>query len=158
MLWACKTSNTWAGDCLAQNVELGKDFTLADYQIHQAAVNMPPHQPKNVTWMISKMEPSWIEPINVTNCPNQVHESQHNHVLTGVTADQKGSQRGERNSFAASFRSRGTDTGRLFLLDPEVVAARSEKLSVIHTDNSLEFYPGLCRLVLESGQVNPIPI
>ena len=85
-----------------------------------------PHQPKNVTWMISNMEPSWIEPINVTNCPNQVRESQHNHVLTGVTADQKGSQREERISLAASLRSRGTDTGRLFLFDPEVVPARSE--------------------------------
>ena len=82
-----KTKSSWAehmedckvdaGDWLAQNLELSKDFTLADLQIHQTAVSMP-HQPTKVTRTTSIREPSLIEPTNVTKCPKQVHQLQHN--------------------------------------------------------------------------------
>ena len=70
-----------AGDWLAQNLELSKDFTLANCQIHQTAVSMP-HQPTKVTRTTSIREPSLIEPTNVTTCPKQVHQLQHNRGWT----------------------------------------------------------------------------
>ena len=61
-----------AGDWLAQNFERSKDFTLANYQIHQTALNTP-HQPTKVMRTTSIREPSLIEPTNVTNQPQRNH-------------------------------------------------------------------------------------
>ena len=73
----CKVGTDW----LAQNFEVSEDFTLANYQIDPRAKNML-DQPTKVTRTTSIMKHSLIEPINVTNCPKQVHQPEHNHGRT----------------------------------------------------------------------------
>ena len=70
-----------AEDWLAQNFELSNDFTLANCHIHPTAVFVP-HQPTKVARTTSIMEPLLIEPTNVTNCPGQVHQPQHDRGRT----------------------------------------------------------------------------
>ena len=86
-----KTSKNWAKhiedykagteDRLVHNFDFNKDVGSVNYQIHQTAVVMR-HQPTKVTRTTSIMEPSLIEPTNVTNCPKQLHQPQHNHGPT----------------------------------------------------------------------------
>ena len=54
-----------AGDWLAQNFDLSKDFNVANCQIHQTAEFMP-RQPTKVTRTTLIMEPALIEPTNGT--------------------------------------------------------------------------------------------
>ena len=67
---------------------------MTNYQIHQTAMLMP-HQPTKVMKATSVMEPSVIESTSVTICPEQVHQSQHNHgvvestTIGGGTLDQE---------------------------------------------------------------------
>ena len=77
-----KTSNTCAKhiedgkvgtkDWLVQDFELSKDFGSVNCQIHQTTVVMP-HRPTKVTRTTSVMEPSLIEPTNVTKSPIRAH-------------------------------------------------------------------------------------
>ena len=65
-------------DWLVRNVELSKSCTLANCQIHQTAVDLPPLTNESDE---DDFEPSLIDPTNVTNCPKQVHQPQHKRGL-----------------------------------------------------------------------------
>ena len=66
---------------LVQNFGLRKDFGFVNCQIHQPV--FPSHRQRTkVTRRTSFMELSLIEPTNLTNCPRQVHQPQHNHGRT----------------------------------------------------------------------------
>ena len=91
-LWKAKTriraqsaqniANLEPEDRLAQNFEVSKGITVANFQIHETAVNMP-HQPTKVKRTTSILEPSLIEPTNVTNCLKQVHQPRRNRGRKG---------------------------------------------------------------------------
>ena len=67
----------WLEDWLVQNFTLSKDFGFVNYQIHQAAVNMP-HHPMKVTKTISIMELLLIErlvmPTSAINYTRHIHQ------------------------------------------------------------------------------------
>ena len=66
------------GSCRISNGR--KDFTMANYQIHQTAVFYA-HQRTKVRTTSSIREPSLIEPTIVTNGPKQVRRPQHKRGL-----------------------------------------------------------------------------
>ena len=67
-----------AEDWLVQNFELSKDSTLVHSKIHKTVFKRRRH-PTKVTRTTSIVEPSLLEPTNVTNFPKKVPQSQHNH-------------------------------------------------------------------------------
>ena len=67
---------------LMQNFGLRKDFGSENYQIHQLVLQSHPLPQREARTSI--VEPSVIKPTNVTNCPRQVHQPQHNHGQTGL--------------------------------------------------------------------------
>ena len=73
-----------AKDWLVQNLELSEVSTFVNHHIHVQAFQSHP-QPTKVMRTTSIMERSLIEPISVTKCSKQVHESQHSHGLIDQT-------------------------------------------------------------------------
>ena len=73
------TENSAVGleDWSVRGFQLSKDLTVADCQVHKTVFKRR-HQPTKATRTTSIMEPSLIEPTNVTNCPKQVPQSHQN--------------------------------------------------------------------------------
>ena len=65
-------------DWLVHNFGPRKDFGSVNFQINQTAVVVS-HHPTEVTKTTSIVDPSLIKPTNMTNCPKQDHQPQHNH-------------------------------------------------------------------------------
>ena len=58
-----------------------KSFRSVNYQIHQPVFRSH-HHPQREARTTSILELSVVKPTNVTNCPRQVHQPQHNHGQT----------------------------------------------------------------------------
>ena len=58
-----------------------RDFGSVNFQIHQT-VFQSHHHPQREAKTTSILELSVVKPTNVTNCPRQVHQPQHNHGQT----------------------------------------------------------------------------
>ena len=68
-------------NCSCRTSDNRKDFGSVNFQIHQPVFQSHRH-PQREARTTSILEPSVVKPTNVTNCPRQVHQPQHNHGQT----------------------------------------------------------------------------